>query len=135
MENRSLTIRPGTTAGNLDKFLRDVSNQGKSCLNLHVRACEKTIIENGKQLKVQVLFVRSGRETPFEWLRNTWNRKSQYALAATVLRLVGGFETDPAQRPYIPSSNRPTYRAASPKDREAQANELIKVSSLLKAVP
>lgn len=135
MKNHSLTVKSGTTARNLDEFLRKIGAQGKSCSNLHVRAYEKTVIENGKQRKVPVLFVRSGRETPFEWIRNTWNRKSQYALAAKVLNAVGGFETDPAQKPYIPCTSRPSYHAASPQEREKQAKQLITVSSLLETVP
>jgi hypothetical protein len=82
----SLNINESTAASDVISFLRQADFQERAGRKFNVRAVEKTYTaSNGNQTTVKILFVRSGRETPFEWFANLWNRKSQYALAAKVL--------------------------------------------------
>ena len=81
----SLEIKKSTAASDVINFLRSAHSQERLGRKFNVRAVEKTYTANGKQCTVKMLFVRSGRETPFQWFTNLWNRKRQYALAAKVL--------------------------------------------------
>ena len=105
-----LRIYKTTTAENIDHFLLKAGATEKSLGALHIRAYKTTETKVGSApCEVTILYLRSGRESPLEWLRNTFNRKSQYALAAKMLKNVGKFSVDPIQTSLQVSSTRPKY--------------------------
>jgi hypothetical protein len=98
-----LEITGQTSATDVISFLRQAQFQESEGRKFTVRAVEKThTAPDGKPYTVKILFVRSGRETPFEWFSNLWNRKQQYALASRVLSY--GLTDMPRYRGPVPKS-------------------------------
>jgi hypothetical protein len=82
-----LKIDEATSRRKIVEFLQAAANSDKSGGTLHLRAVEKTYRnKDGTSCTVTKLFVRSGKESLFKWFKNMVNSKSQYSLAAKVLR-------------------------------------------------
>lgn len=130
VKNHSLIVSAQTTPTQFDEFLRSVYQERKSHGNLHLRAYETTYSPPGGQpCTVKVLFVRSGRESLFEWFKNNRDREAQYALAAQVLSDVGGFDTA------VSRITAPRYRVYTESGEEKKAEQGVPLSALMEFVP
>lgn len=131
-----LKIDNATRAQDIDAFLTSAAAQNRSLGELHLRAFETThIAESGRLCTVKILFVRSGRANPFEWLINRFNRKDQYALAAKVLRDVGKFEIGISEPQYILDQQVPILETEPKRLDAADAENGITLSSLVRQLP
>lgn len=127
-----LRIDKTTTAGDIHTFLLEAQSREKSPGALHLRARESTYTPpGGEQCKVTILYLRTGRENALEWLRNTFKRKSQYALAASVLKEVGKFDVDAIRATPQSNSTCPTFKPAPGSVKPARRESGVLFSALL----